>query len=472
MTSWTPDLSKGDGPLYLRLANHIEADIGDGVLATGTKLPPQRDLAYDLGVTIGTVGRAYALLRERGLVSGEVGRGTYVLDRAASQRAGLPASIPFPNQGTRSLEAPPDKLRFDSTAAPDVGQGAAIGRILTEISSEHPGEMSSYARAIPLSWVEAGSQWLARNGFRPGAEAVVPTLGAHAALVAVAAVATVPGDHIVFENLSYSQFARSVGLFGRRVALVQSDDQGVVPDDFERLCAQRHPKLAFLMPTVQNPTVVSMPETRRREIAEIARRHNVWLIEDDLYGAPIEDPAPLLAEFAPERTFVVAGLSKTVAAGIRGGWVACPPHFAHRIAVAHKMATGGMPFLLAELCARLVLSGEAAAIRAHCLDEINARLKLACTSLAGFDFRWRPNVPFLWLGLPEPWLSGTFKNAAAGEGVLVDDEDEFKAGRTDQVFHRIRIGITTPRRREDVSAGLATIRRLLGSGGSSYDSYG
>jgi DNA-binding transcriptional MocR family regulator len=472
MTNLTLDISDGEGPLYLRLADRIETAIEHGALASGAKLPPQRDLAYDLGVTIGTIGRAYALLRERGLVSGEVGRGTYVLDRAPAQSSGLSAPMPLPGEGTRSLVAPAGKLRFDSTAAPDVGQGATIGRILADISAEHPGDISSYARAFPESWVEAGSRWLARNGFRPAPDAIVPTLGAHAALVAVASVATMPGDHIVFENLTYSQFARSAGLFGRRVALVQSDDQGVIPDDFERLCAQRHPKLAFLMPTIQNPTVASMPERRRREIAEIARRHNVWLIEDDLYGAWIDDPTPLLAEFAPERTFVVAGLSKVVAAGVRGGWVACPPHFAHRIAVAHKMATGGMPFLLAELCGRLVLSGEAAAIRLRCLDEINARLGLACTALDGFDFRWRPNVPFLWLGLPEPWLSGTFKNAASDEGVLVDDEDEFKAGRTDQVFHRVRLGITTPQRREDVSAGLATIRRLLASGGSSYDSYG
>ena len=96
MTNWTPDLSAGDGPLYLRLANRIETDIGEGVLPRGTKLPPQRDLAYDIGVTIGTVGRAYALLRERGLVSGEVGRGTYVLDRS-----GRPRQSASPRQGAR-----------------------------------------------------------------------------------------------------------------------------------------------------------------------------------------------------------------------------------------------------------------------------------------------------------------------------------------------------------------------------------
>ena len=80
MTNWLPDLEQGKGPLYLRLAERIESDIAEGILAPGTKLPPQRNLAFDIGVTIGTVGRAYNLIRERGLVSGEVGRGTYVTD--------------------------------------------------------------------------------------------------------------------------------------------------------------------------------------------------------------------------------------------------------------------------------------------------------------------------------------------------------------------------------------------------------
>src|ERR1700754_1129004 len=78
MTNWLPDLSKGSGPLYLRLADQIETDIGSGRLASGGKLPPQRNLAFDIGVTIGTVTRAYAVARERGLVTGEIGRGTYV----------------------------------------------------------------------------------------------------------------------------------------------------------------------------------------------------------------------------------------------------------------------------------------------------------------------------------------------------------------------------------------------------------
>ena len=468
MTNWIPNIAEGGGPLYMRLADRIEQDIAAGVLASGDKLPPQRDLAYDIGVTVGTVGRAYALVRERGLVSGEVGRGTYVLDRHVPTAPTVAAGA---MDGTRFYDAPQDKLRFDSTAAPEIGQSAAIGAILGDIHRDHPDELASYTRRFPQSWFEAGASWLGRNGFSPPIDRIVPTLGVHAGVMAVISAMTAPGDGIIFEHVTYSQLARSAGLIGRRSVLVASDADGVIPDDFERVCAQRHPKMAFLMPTAQNPTLATMPEARRRQIAEIAARHNVWLVEDDLYGAITDDPTPLLAEFAPGRTFLVNGLSKSVAAGVRGGWVMCPPHVADRVRVAHKMMTGGLPFLLAELAARLINSGEAAAIRKRCIVEINARLALARSAFAGFEFSSRPNVPFLWLSLPDPWLSGTFKNAAFEQGVLIDDEDEFKAGRTDQVFHRARLGISSARTRQEVADGLAKIRRLLEGGGAGYDSF-
>ncbi len=471
MTNWLPNLSSGTGPLYLRLADQIESDIERGVLAKGAKLPPQRNLAFDLRVTIGTVSRAYALARERGLVSGEVGRGTYVLDHGRGVPQAGPAPASSGMEGTREMEAPAGKLHFDATAAPDVGQGETVAALSARINRDHPHEAASYTRRFPDHWAQAGSRWLARGSFRPAPHCIVPTLGAHAAAVAIISAVTAPGDHIAFEHLTYSQVARSASLVGRRIALIRSDEQGIVPEDFERVCAQRHPKMVFSMSAVQNPTVATMPEARRIAVAEIARRYNVWLIEDNLYGALTDDPAPLLAELAPERTFHVGGLSKSVAAGVRGGWVACPPNYERRIQVAHRMLTGGLPFMLAELSAQLVLSGEADAIRARCVKENNARLALTHDALAGFDLRSCPNIPFVWLELPEPWLSATFKNAASEEGVLIDDADEFKAGRSDQVFHHVRLGISAPRGREETARGLAIVRRLLEHGSAGYDSY-
>jgi len=471
MTNWIPNLSEGSaGPLYQRLADSIEAEIDAGSMPAGAKLPPQRDLAFDLRTTVGTVGRAYSLLRERGLVSGEVGRGTYVLARqAAGQLA--PANDPAARvEGTRLIDAPPDKIRFDSTGAPDVGQGEIVAALLAEAAREHPEKLSSYSRDFPDHWFAAGSHWLARNGFNPAPDTIMPTLGVHAGAIATIAALTAPGDQVVFEHLTYSQVARGASLIGRRPTLVQADSNGMDADDFERVCAQKHPKAAFLMPTAHNPTAVIMPAARREAIARVARAYNVLLIEDDLYGHMADDPTPLLAEFAPERTIVIGGLSKSVAAGVRGGWLSCPPAYRHRIRVAHKLVSGGMPFLLAEISARLVLSGQAAEITRKCVAEINIRLDIMRQVFGGCDFNACQNIPFVWLSLPDPWLSGTFKNAAYKSGVLIDDEDEFKAGRSEQTVHRVRFGISQPSRAE-VSEGLAIVRRLLDEGRAGYASY-
>lgn len=469
MTNWLPDLSTGTGPIYVRLADQIEAAIDDGRLPPGSKLPPQRNIAYDLGLTVGTISRAYALVHERGLVSGEVGRGTYVLDRSRREPGNASDPVTTALAGTRVQNAEPDTLRFDSASAPDVGQASAIAEITNAVIRAHPWEIASYTRNFPVSWSEAGVRWLSRSGFSPLPETVVPTIGAHAAVVAILSVVTVPGDRVAFEPLTYSQVSRAAGLTGRRCVMVESDDDGLIPDDFERVCAQQHPKLLFLMPNVQNPTLTMMPESRRRQVAEIARRYGVWIVEDDLYGTLVADPPPPISLFAPERTFMVSGLSKSVAAGVRGGWVSCPPLYAPRVRIAHKMMTGGLPFLLAEVTARLVLSGEAGRLMALTVEELTAREALARQAFTGIDFRSRPGVPFLWMKLPEPWLSGTFKKAAQEDNILIDDEDEFKSGRCSSAHPHVRISFSTPTSREIVFKGLNRLACLLESGGTGYE---
>ena len=206
MTNWHPEIPEGQGPLYIRLADRIAEDIATGALGAGSKLPPQRDLAYDLGVTVGTIGRAYALIRQRGLVSGEVGRGTFVLgstyepsleedtkpdlDRPAQQTNGsaahdmsasswtqgamhMPKDVAF--GGTRVMVPSPEAIRFDSTSAPEIGQAGVIGRLTADITRDAPYEIASYTRSVPESWRQAGRIWLSRAGWQPPEGSIVPT---------------------------------------------------------------------------------------------------------------------------------------------------------------------------------------------------------------------------------------------------------------------------------------------------------
>lgn len=501
MTNWHPEIPEGPGPLYIRLADGIAEDISTGALAAGAKLPPQRDLAYDLGVTVGTIGRAYAVIRQRGLVSGEVGRGTFVLGSApivpleentkpdldrdslsangthsratdASWTMGAmatPQDVAF--AGTRPAVPTPEAIRFDSTSAPEIGQADVIRDLVAQITLESPYEIASYTRSVPDSWRKAGQVWLTRGNWTPPVGSIVPTTGAQAAIMAIIAATTAPGDQVAFEDLTYSSIARGAALSGRRPVIVARDDQGPIPEDLARVCAQKHPKVLFVMPSMHNPTTATMSVDRREKIAAIARQNNLWIIEDEVYGSLRQNDLPPLAALAPERTFHVGSLSKSVTAGVRGGWVSSPISHAQRIYTAHKMLTGGISYLLSELSARLVLTGAAGEFQGRICAEIAARHELVRRYLGGYDLESAEDAPFLWLKVPEPWLSGTFKAAAAASNVLIDDEDEFKSGRSGKVYHRVRIGFTNPMSRDDVTKGLATLKNLLEDSGGCYDSF-
>ncbi len=476
--------------MYLRLADQIAGDIIAGRLPAGAKLPPQRDLAYDLGITVGTVGRAYALVRERGLVSGEVGRGTYVLGTAVPDPIAKDIikdthddgahKLPSPNiktrgdvdfGGTRIVAPPPETQRLDSTSAPEIGQSRLVHGLLQQITVECGYEIASYTRVVPDSWRQAGQKWLARSNWTPDEASIVPTFGAQAAIMSIISAMTNPGDRIVFEDLTYSSIARGAALAGRQPVAVARDDKGPVPEDLEKVCAQKHPKVIFLMPTMHNPTLSTMTKDRRQDIVAIARQHNLWIIEDEVYGSLRQTQLEPLASLAPERTFHVGSLSKAVAAGVRGGWISSPLPHTQRLTTAHKMMTGGISFLLAELSSRLVLSGAAHKLRQKILQEIQARHTITMRYLQGRELNSAPDAPFLWLKLPEPWLPGTFKAAAAAEKILIDDEDEFKAGRSDRIHHRVRMGFTNPLTQAEVETAFATLKQLLDDGSAAYDSF-
>jgi DNA-binding transcriptional MocR family regulator len=473
MTNWLPDVRTGDGPLYAKLARRIEADIESGDLPIGVKLPPQRNLAFDLGVTVGTVSRAYSIVRERGLVSGEIGRGTFVLDRGTTGSR-MPATALAP-VGTNLTAAPSGGvISMTSTAAADVGQGKFIQETIGAVASDSGYAGIDYIRHIPESWQKAGSLWLAHNGWTPDPANVLPALGVHAGIMAVIQAISVTGDRIAFEELSYPATPRAVAMTGRRIARLKSTQEGIDPDDFEHVCAQQHPKAVVLVATLNNPTLATISEENRRRIVEIARRYNVWIIEDNLYGG-LKDEKPVpMAAMAPERTFLLDGMSKSIAAGLRTGWVACPPGFTMRVANAHRLMTGGGPYLLEETSARIVLSGKAFELRDKVRGVIARRVALASRLLAGrhpdTHVRSDPDCPFLWLTLPEPWLPGTFCKAAQEAGVIVEGADEYKVGSLDYACPNVRVSLAGPMTDSQLERGLNILGELLSSPALIFDS--
>ena len=454
MTIWRPTLPDDAEPKYRALVDALDRDIETGVLPPGTRLPTQRELASRLGVAIGTVSRAYAAAEQRGLLSGEVGRGTFVRRREPSLREGAhdegddPALLDL-SKG-RLVRDPRDPTLRRSLEA--ISRRPDLDRL---VDFYQPAAGMARHRA-------AGASWLRRSGLDVGAERVVITSGAqHGAAVVLATIAR-PGDLILTEEVTYAGIKALTSLLHLQLRGIPLDEQGLRPDGFEAACRTDAPRALFCMTNLQNPTGRTMPLARRQEIAAIAQAYGVALVEDDVNGFISADPLPPLAQLAPEQTYYVTGTSKSLAPGLRIGYVVPPSLWVERIAATVRASTWLTSPILAELATEWIESGNADRMVDWKRTEIAARYDLALRILG----RWLPRGPVtfhFWLPLPEPWRTEAFVAQARSRGVMVTPSEEFMVGR-DSAPHAVRVCLGATLSRDRLEEGLRRLAVLLAQG--------
>ncbi len=466
MTNWTPDLTDRDGPLYRIIADALADDIASAALPVGARLPTHRDLAFRLGVTVGTVTRAYAEAERRGLIGGEVGRGTFV---QAPRPALLSAAPTVPLTGSFYVPgAPPVPPPGDNTVNMTTIRPAhelavqALADTLTAIGAS--GQTAAFLGYGPHAGLpfhrEAGAAWLQRqHRVNATADSVLLTTGAQNAMaVALAAVAR-PGDIVVTERLTNIGTKTLAANQGYHLEAVDIDEQGLTPEGFDSACRRLGPKALYLVPTIHNPTGVVMGADRRVEIAAIARRYGVIIIEDDVFGFMVPDARPIQT-IAPDITLYVTSLSKSVSAGLRVGYVVAPPDLRPRVEAAIRALQYSAPSLTAEVASRWIQEGTADRIVGAQRAEDLARQHLARSILPPETVYGHPAAQHLWLVLPEPWRREDFAAETRRRGVVVIGADAFAVGRT-SAPHAVRIGLCMPGTRDETARGLRAIADSL-----------
>ncbi len=455
MTIWCPDLTPHQGPRYKALAEAIDAAIGQGELEPDQKLPPQRDLAYQLGVTVGTVSRAYALAEQRGLVRGEVGRGTFV------SSTGTVGSFYNPVQ-----DGDDDLIKLTVNSLPDDGVQQHLASSLKALAASNLpiGELLAYTPRIGLQpHREAAASWAGRVGMRFSPEQTMITGGAHQAILTAFSGLARPGDTVLCEQLVYSGFKRVAPRLGLRLQGVALDDEGIRPDALEAACRASGAKVLALNPTSHNPTTATMSEIRRREIAALAERYDLILIEDDVYGQLPDDRPPPFAALAPSRTVYITTASKIVAPNLRFGVMIAPEQLFDRLADAQSDLFLTCPPLMAALFTQWLDDGTADHLVERQRAEALARQQLAADCLQGIAYRAQSLSYHLWLPLPDPWRSSTFTDALRAQGVAVDPAFIFAVG-PEREPHAVRISLSAARNRERLRKALDVVRATLISG--------
>lgn len=455
-TIWRPDLTRFDGPKYLGLAHALRASIRSGELAQGTRLPPVRDLAWDLGMTPGTVARAYQIATQEGLLEAAVGRGTFVAARSPQLGPSQPLFVDrAPENGTGPVD-----LR--SPQLPDVGQAAAIGTILREIADNVGRDYLDYPnlrrdRPVRVALVD----WLADRLLGPiGPEDIALAHGGQNAINLVMQCC-LRGERpqIFCEELAYPGFRHAARLNRAEVVAVALDGQGMRADALAAACRKSGARLVCLTPDAQNPTTARMGMQRRAEIVAVARAHDLQILEDDCYSVARAE-IPAFRQLAPERTWHVTSLSKSISAGLRFGAVVCPTGRgeAGRLAAQHSFF--GLARPVTDIVLGLLASGQATQLRQGVQEVLARRLAIAVETLRGADVSWQDGLSFLWLRLPTGWRGSTFAREAEASGVLVRSADEYALvdGRAPNA---VRIALALGIAEDRFAAAMATLARLL-----------
>lgn len=452
------DLSSSTGPKYLVLSEAIRGAIGNGRLSPGDRLPPVRELAYQLGVTPGTVARAYQRLTDAGALSAQVGRGTFV----AAGEPGRNRRLDDDNW-KRQTEAPEaEGVNLFSPRLPDVGQVAAIRDAFARIGQTDPMRLLNYPmRHAYRPLREAVVHWLRDVPLGPlSDEDVVLTHGGQSAICTVLqAVLAGPRPVILVEDLSYAGFRRAAEILRAEAVGVPLDGEGVVPGELEAIAHRTGAQVFCTSPEVQNPTALHTPLARRKALAEVARRTGMQILDDDCYRMG-PAAAPSYRMLAPERGWHVSSLSKTLTPALRVGFAIAPQGRGGDLRRVAEYGFFGIAQPLAEVMELLLKDHRTETLIEAVRHEIAAYIRIAVNVLGRYDLVWHEDVPFVWLHLPSGWRAAAFCRAAAAEGVQIRSADEF-ALRDGRAPHAVRVAVNAQVSIGSFEAALMRLKRLL-----------
>lgn len=210
-------------------------------------------------------------------------------------------------------------------------------------------------------------------------------------------------------------------------------------DALAGLCERRPVRALYTMPTLHNPLGSVMPEQDRMRLAVLAERHDFLLIEDAAY-AFLAEPAPKpLFTHAPQRTVYVSGLSKSVASGLRFGFVAAPAAMIPALEQSIRVSTWNTPSLTVALGCNWIESGVVDTLEDQKREDARRRQDLARRVLHGCAISAHPSSYYLWLELPEGLRADLVAAELERQGVLVTTAAPFAA--TAHVPHALRLAI-------------------------------
>jgi DNA-binding transcriptional MocR family regulator len=339
------------GFLYQQLAQDLSNAIGQGVYGANERMPSLRRISKHYGVSLATAIQAYRLLEDRGLLAARPKSGYFVRTKSSDsslepQISKPPARATLVNVGQLALsmviESKSPKLVKLGAAVPepDLLPLKVLARNMAGAARRHWQDAGRYE--TPLGVIELRRQiarLMRQAGCQCTPEDIIVTNGCLEALTLALRATTTPGDNVIIESPTYFgvlQVIESLGL--KAVEVATHPTFGIDLDGLQELIDKNRPNglagknritACILMPNHHNPLGCSMPEQNKQQVVELLVETGITLIEDDVYGAlSYEQPRPKAAKAYDKEGKVIlcSSFSKTIAPGLRLGWLFCQKH--------------------------------------------------------------------------------------------------------------------------------------------------
>lgn len=415
---------------YKSLVDTFAEAIRSGQMPPGTQLPTHRQLAAEHGLALVTASRVYSELEAMGLVSGETGRGTFVREIA------LP---PGQGSGQMTVAAGLLDLNFNYPSLP--GQAELLRTALRQLALS--GDLEALLRYQPhagrVHERAAVARHLLSRGLAVDAEQVLVVSGAQHGLAVTLMALLKPGDVIAVDALTYSGFKVLAQTLHLEIVAIPVTASGPDLEHLHSLCRRRPVRAVYSMPTLHNPLGWVLSLEQRERLVAIAREHNLMIIEDGAYAFLAEDAPVPVATLAPERTVYVGGLSKSVATGLRVGFIAAPSAWVSGLERTIMATTWNVPGVMSAIAVAWIEDGTVAQLEAQKRADAQARQALAAQVLTGVRYISHPCSYFLWLPLAEDARADQVAMTLQRDGISVSTAEPFAVSA--QVPHALRVAL-------------------------------
>lgn len=446
--SWKPTLRNNGVPKYQQLVTQLKEDIRTGALLPGTKLPPQRELADYLDVSLSTITRVYKMCANQGLLRGNVGSGTYVTYDIDTNIFKQPAY------------STPHLIELGALIPETIQGNDAIALLKEMIQETDVRFLFQYNHEVTSWQKDAAVKLIGRTGFFPDPDNILTASGAQNAMAAIFLGLFKPGEKIGTNMYVYPGLKSLANLFGVQLVPISEENGEMTAEGIEYAIRNEKIKALYVMPDYQNPTTHTMSEETRKMIAAVAERFDIFVIEDAINSLLSNHPIPPIAADIPERTIYVISLSKTILPSLRLAYMVVPKKFYQQMDHALYNLNLSQSSLLQELAARLILSGRVDELLKIRRKGLKIRNQIVDEELAGLTVIGNEECINRWLLLPKGISGQQLEMQALQSGVHIYGSERFTVGSTSEQA-AARISICTPPSLEELRAGLKIIKKII-----------